>query len=153
MSKRKTKDKEIITHQEACELIEQAVSCSLSELIYIRERRRECSASGLGVRERVALDKAVSVTDINSYGAYLKGARAMYRALECRGFLVQPKSEAVVNRAMLSAYMSSTRNMEWLLEGLPQGVELYTEIERDKKGRIKGAKSKFITKETITKEI
>lgn len=147
------KNKDIITHEEACELIEQAVRCLLMELVHIRERRHKHPFDGLTVDEQRVLEKSVVVTNINYYGAFLKGARAMYRALGANGFLEQPKSDAIVNKAMLAAYMSSTRNMEWLLEGMPKGVELHTEIERDQKGRIKGAKSKFITKVTITKEV
>lgn len=136
-----------LTHEEACELVEDSIKRLVAELCYLRGH------NPTSLRAEVALNKANVLENMYYYGAYLKGARAMYLALKDRGFLEQPAKGRIINNAMLKAYMESTRNMEWLLEGLPESIELHTVIERDSKGKPKSAKSRFVKKEVEFKEV
>ncbi len=52
-----------------------------------------------------------------------------------------------------SLLTENTRNLEWCLHGLPDGVEIFTEPKLDKKGKVIGAKAKFGKREIKYKEI
>lgn len=126
-------------------------------LAYIRlrlEKRKTDKPIQLTLFEQNTLEEANILTNINYYGAYLSGAQAMYRALERMFYLNhQKKEDWLVSKAQLKLFMENTRNLEWLLTDIPNDVVLYTELERNKKGRVIGAKSKFYKKEVTRKEI
>jgi len=141
-----------LTHAEACRLVEDAIERCAKTLAYIRlklEHRNPKEPEQLSLFEMNTVEQANLLCNINWYGAYLKGARAMYRALSNKGFLdfYAKKEDKICNEAMLKAYMQNTRNMEWLLTDVPNGVELRTTFDRDKKGKGGKAAPKLEKKE------
>lgn len=148
-----------LTHEDACRLVEDAIEKCHKTLAYIRlkleYRNPNPKREQLSLFEQTTVEHANLLCNINWYGAYIAGAKAMYRALTTKGFIdyVAKKEDRIAYDAMLKAYMQSTRNMEWLLTDVPKGVELITTFERDKKGKIVKATSRFVKKETKYKEI
>lgn len=66
----------------------------------------------------------------------------MYRAMERNFYLDYPKKEDwIIAKAQLKLFMENSRNLEWFLTDTPKNVKVYTEIERNKKGKVIGAKS------------
>ena len=124
-------------------MVEDCIQRCLTALVHCKQVRGRLTPS-----QQYAVEKANMLTNINVYGAYLKGARAMYRALERHGLL----SKDITDKSMLKAYMQDSRGLEWLLEGLPEGINLRTDYVRNKKGKIVSANSYFVKYETkITK--
>lgn len=152
-----------LTHEEACRLVEDSIQRAVNTLLYIREKLNKPYPNGnprqLSLFDEANIEKANLFCNINWYGAYLKGAKAMYSALERKGFLDIPSSakkaneDRITNKAMLDLYMANSRNFEWLLTEVPDSVQMVTSFERNKKGKVIKAKSKFYKKETIRKEI
>ena len=149
-----------LTHTEACRLVEDSLKRAIDTLLYIRARLEK------GICDKVKIPMVVEETDllcnINWYGAWLNGAIAMFRRLHEDHYLdiVYPrdtkkytKEERYVNKAELELFIKNSRNIEWFLVGRPNSVELHTKLERDDKGRVKGAKAFFVKKETTYKEI
>lgn len=143
----------VMTHEEACGLVEGAIERCAKTLAYIRLKLERKPA--LSLFDLDTVEQANILCNINWHGAYLKGANAMYRALINKGFLdfYAKKEDKITNDAILKAYMQNTRNMEWLLTDLPVNVEVRTIFERDKKGKVVAATSKFVRKKTEYKEI
>ena len=153
-----------LTHEEACALVEGAIENCIRTLSYIRLRIERARSGSIGSGPgdeiiRSAVDKANLLCNINRYGAYLSGARAMARALEAFDLLDFPKKKTghggyprltiprahpIVNKAVYDLFLSTSRNLEWCLEGLPANIEILTDIERNKSGRITGAKAWFV---------
>lgn len=152
-----------LTHTEACRMVEETIERVAKTLAYIRLRLYDnqspkdilpstgpCSEN----RIKSLVDKANVLCNINYYGAYLSGATAMYVAMERMLYLdYKKKVDWIEAKAQLKLFMENTRNLEWLLTEIPEGVDLYTQYERDKKGKVIGAKCKFYKKEIIRKEI
>lgn len=147
-----------MTHDEACELVEQSLERAVATLAYIRKRLDKRKTMTRIQQEAV---KSYDIlNNINFYGAYLQGARKMYLALMENKLLdieydddkwKSEKERKMTKKSMLNCFMESTRNMEWLLHGIPQGVEMLTRYEVDKNNKIKSAKSEF-RKEVINYE-
>lgn len=140
-----------MTHDEACELVENSVKRALATLLHIKERLNRKQATLSSGEEQMVKNFDV-LCNVNFYGAYLHGARKMYLALIEKKLLdidyaddkwPSAKERKMTKKSMLECFMASTRNMEWLLHGLPQGVEMYTTYNRDKNGKVKSAKSVF----------
>lgn len=165
-----------ITHAEACGLVEDALERVYKTLLYVRARLDRYKPDTVFDFERSAsdymevkakVDHADLLCNINWYGAYLKGAIAMALALRDMDLLDFPavrissgkykatvsRAHPIVNKSIFDLFMSSTRNIEWLLYGVPNNVELRTQCEYDKKGKIIGAESKFYKKEITRTEI
>lgn len=160
-----------LTHEEACRLVEDALERCTKRLAYIRlklEYKSPKASEQLSLFDLDAVDRANLLRNINWYGAYLSGARAMARALEEWDLLDFPKKKTVhggyspivlqrndpiVNKAVLDLFLSSPRNIEYCLQGLPNNVEIQLNTERDKKGKVVKATAKFVKKETKYKEI
>lgn len=160
-----------LTHGEACRLVEDAIERCAKSLAYIRlklEKREPKASEQLSLFELDVVEQANILCNINWYGAYLSGARAMARALEEWDLLDFPKrkighggyspitiqrNDPIVNKAILDLFLSSTRNIEYCLRGLPNNVEIQLDTEKDKKGKVVKATAKFVKKETKFKEI
>lgn len=152
-----------LTHEEACKLVEDSLERAVNTLLYIRAKLatpcRDGKPRQLSLFDEANIEHANLLCNINWYGAYIKGAKAMYSALERKGFLDIPGSEKranedrITNKAMLDLYMENSRNLEWLLTEVPDSVQMVTSFERNKKGKIIKAKSRFYKKEVIRKEI
>lgn len=143
-----------LTHTEACELVEKTLERVVNTLAYIRCKLEKRPNIPLSLFDYNAIEEANLLCNINHYGAYLKGARAMYRAMERNFYLdYMKKPEWIVAKAQLKLFMECSRNLEWFLTEMPNRVELHTELERDKKGKVIGAKSKFVKKETKYTEV
>ncbi|MDE7442131.1 MAG: hypothetical protein K2M69_08195 [Muribaculaceae bacterium] len=147
-----------LTHTEACRMVEDAIERVGKTLAYIRLRLAEnpnymdCSGSEMKVKARV--NEANLLCNINHYGAYISGAQAMYRAMERNFYLdYKKKQDWLISKAQLKLFMENTRNLDWFLHDYPKGVEIFTELERDKKGKVMSAKAKFVKKETKYTEI
>lgn len=160
-----------LTHDECCALVEGAIERGLQTLLYIRKRLGKKGTMDEWMEKHCSHVKDV-LCDINHYGAYLSGARAMYLALKDQSLLVTPKEtitygnkkfvegnslsdkeQRVVNAALLKLYLDNARNMEWLLHGAPDNVELRVRYELDKKGKVAGATAMFAKKVTTYEEI
>lgn len=162
-----------LTHEEACRLVESAIERCAKTLAYIRLRlekdrgneKYEIDSNGPMMR---AVDRANLLCNINWYGAYLSGARAMARAMEEWDLLDFPKRKAghggytpvtiqranpIVNKAILDLFLSSSRNLEYCLEGLPNNIEIHYDTERDKKGKLVKCRAFFAKKVTRYEEI
>lgn len=152
-----------LTHEEACKLVEDSIQRAVNTLLYIREKLNKPYPTGkphqLSLFDEAKIEQANLLCNINWYGAYLKGAKAMYSALERKGFLDVPSSvkkaneDRITNKAMLYLYLENSRNLEWLLTEVPDSVQMVTSFERNKKGKVIKAKSRFYKKEMIRKEI
>lgn len=159
-----------LTHEEACRLVDGAIERCAKTLAYIRlkiehvDPRTEFSRDREPIR---SVDRANLLCNINWYGAYLEGARAMARAMEDWRLMDFPsekigsgnykgtvkRENPIVNKAIFDLFLKSIRNLEYCLQGLPLGVEIQYDVERDKKGKIKSAKARFVKKETTYEEI
>ena len=147
-----------LTHTEACRMVEDAIERVGKTLAYIRLKLAESpnymESSGSEMKVKARVNEANLLCNINYYGAYLSGAQAMYRAMERNFYLdYQKKQEWLVSKAQLELFIENTRNLDWFLHDYPKGVEIFTELERDKKGKLIGAKAKFVKKETKYTEI
>lgn len=152
-----------LTHEEACKLVENSIERAVNTLLYIRDKLNKPCPNGkprqLSLFDEANIEKANLLCNINWYGAYIKGAKTMYSALKHKGFLDIPSSvkkaneDRITNKAMLDLYMENSRNLEWLLTEVPDSVQMVTSFERNKKGKVIKAKSKFYKKEIIRKEI
>lgn len=154
-----------LSHEEACRLVEDSLERAVNTLLYIKAKLSRPHPNGtlrqLSLFDEIKIERANLLCNINCYGAYLKGAKAMFRALERNGFLDVPDRESnkkatedrITNRAMLDLYLENSRNLEWLLSEVPDTVRMITSFERDKKGKVIKAKSKFYKNEVIRKEI
>lgn len=160
-----------LTHTEACNLVEDSLERVAKTLAYIRLRLAQVPTDKpiqLTLFEQNAVEEANLLCNINWYGAYLSGARAMALALQEWDLLDFPlkkighggyskiavkRADKIVNKAVFDLFLSNTRNLEYCLHGLPDGIEIFNDIERDKKGKIKSAKAKFLKKTTNYKEI
>lgn len=130
----------------------------LAEDPYYLERGKEFVVKG-------AVDEANLICNINYYGAYLQGARAMLRAIQEQHLLNLPtvkgtkKSDAIkptekhTVKALVELMSESTRNLEWFLHGWPENVEIIVSNETDAKGKVIGKKAMFMKKEVKYKEI
>lgn len=162
-----------LTHDECCRLVEGSIERGLQTLLYIRERLGQKGVMDEWQEKSCAYMNDV-LCNINHYGAYLSGARAMCLALEEQGLLATPKKthtyggrryvdndsglsdkeQRIVNKALLKLYLDSPRNMEWLLQGgTPGNAELRVKCGRDKRGKVTDAVASFVRKETTYKEI
>lgn len=155
--------KEKLTHEEACKLVEDSIQRAVNTLLYVREKLNKPYPNGnprqLSLFDENWIEHTNLLCNINWYGAYMKGAKTMYSALERKGFLDIPSNEKrvnedrITNKAMLDLYMENSRNLEWLLTEVPDSVQMVTSYERNKKGKVIKAQSKFYKKEIIRKEI
>lgn len=148
--------REELTHEQICEFLEDSLKNCLAALshIYIQRANGKVKRNALTPKETLVLKKANLLTNVNWYGAYLHGAKAMLSALDAHGYLgTQKADENLINRAQIKAFTKDARALEWLLEGLPEGVELRTELKRNKKGKIIGAEAKFVEKKITYTEI
>lgn len=143
-----------LTHTEACKLVEDSLERIAKTLAYIRLRLEKSDKIPLSLFDYNAIEEANLLCNVNHYGAYLSGAQAMYRAMERNFYLdYQKKQDWLISKAQLKLFMENTRNLDWFLHDYPKGVEIYTELERDKKGKVVGAKAKFVKRETKYTEI
>lgn len=147
-----------LTHTEACRMVEDAIERVGKTLAYIRLKLAESpnymESSGSEMKVKARVNEANLLCNINYYGAYLSGAQAMYRAMERNFYLdYQKKQEWLVSKAQLELFIENTRNLDWFLHDLPKDIELFTELKRDKKGKLIGAKAKFVKRETKYTEI
>ena len=147
-----------LTHTEACRMVEDAIERVGKTLAYIRLKLAESpnymESSGSEMKVKAIVNEANLLCNINHYGAYLSGAQAMYRAMERNFYLdYRKKQDWLVSKAQLELFIENTRNLDWFLHDLPKDIELFTELKRDKKGKLIGAKAKFVKKETKYTEI
>lgn len=162
----------VLTHEEACVLVEDAIERCAKTLAYIR-LKLECRKPNpktdvqLSLFEQNTVEQANLLCNINWYGAYLKGAQAMALALKEWNLMDFPQQKIgsgnykgtakrenpIVNKAVFDLFLSSTRNMEYCMQGLPNNVEIRFHTEKDKKGKVVKATAKFVKKETKYKEI
>lgn len=160
-----------LTHTEACKLVEDALERVGKTLAYIRLRLAEDPFyQERNSKERVikgAVEEANILCNINFYGAYLQGARRMALALEEWDLLdfpskkigrgnhkgTQKRKPKPIIKAVFDLFMENTRNLEWCLHGLPDNVEIATEDKTDKKGKVIGARARFVKKEIKYTEI
>ena len=147
-----------LTHAEACRMVEDVIERVGKTLAYIRLKLAESpnymESSGSEMKVKAIVNEANLLCNINYYGAYLSGAQAMYRAMERNFYLdYRKKQDWLVSKAQLELFIENTRNLDWFLHDYPKGVEIFTELERDKKGKLIGAKAKFVKKETKYTEI
>lgn len=150
-----------LTHTEACKMVEDALERVGKTLAYIRLRLAEDPYFSSEMKVKGIVEEANILCNINNYGSYMKGAMAMFSALEKSGFLDIPKpkglssnkEDRIINKAQLKLYLESQRNLDWFLHGEPNSVQVYTEIERDRKGKVIGARARFVKKEIKYKEI
>lgn len=159
-----------LTHAEACKLVEDSLERVLKTLAYIRLRLERCPHDSIIPwiqGEQNAIEEANLLCNINWYGAYLTGAIKMAMALKEWDLLDFPskkigsgnykgtvkRPDKIVVKSIFDLFTENTRNLEWCLHGLPEGVEIRTQLEKNKRGKIIGAKSKFIKKEIKYKEI
>lgn len=152
-----------LTHTEACKLVEDALERVANTLAYIRcklEKRKDFKIP-LSLFDYNTVEEANLLCNINCYGAYLKGAKAVIRVLLKHHMLDIPKPKGLgsskedrfTNKAYLDLMMESTRNLDWFMHGAPGSVQIRTSFDRDKKGKVIGAKAKFVKKETKFTEI
>ena len=159
-----------LTHTEACKMVEDAIERVAKTLAYIRLRLAEdphyMEREGCGERKvKGCVEEANVLCNINFYGAYLQGARAMLRAMQEQRLLNLPtvkgtkKSDAIkptekhTVKALIGLINESARNLEWFLHGWPENVEIIIRDETDAKGKVIGKKAMFMKKETRYKEI
>ncbi len=165
-----------LTHTEACELVESALERVGRTLAYVRLKLDSCQSEqnqlpGIGVCSENQIkgltEEANLLCNINLYGAYLQGARRMALALQELDLLdfpikkigggnhkgTQKRASKPTNKAIFDLFLESTRNLEWCLNGLPGGVEIFTEPQLDKKGKKIGVKARFVKKEIKYNEI
>ena len=158
-----------LTHTEACKLVEDALERVGKTLAYIRLRLAEdpyyMDYSGSEMKVKGSVNEANLICNINYYGAYLQGARAMLRAIQEQHLLNLPtvkgtkKSDAIkptekhTVKALVELMSESTRNLEWFLHGWPKNVEIIVSNETDAKGKVIGKKAMFMKKEVKYKEI
>lgn len=160
----------VLTHEEACALVEDAIERCVKTLAYIRlklEKRKSKASEQLSLFEQNTVEQANLLCNINWYGAYMKGAMAMALALKEWNLMDFPQQKIghgnykgiakrenpIVNKAVFDLFLSSTRNMEYCMMGLPNNVEIRFQTEKDKKGKVLKATAKFVKKETEYKEI
>lgn len=150
----------ILTHTEACALVEKSIERAVNTLLYIRSKLE--AERKLSLFEQEFCENEVNILcNINWYGAYLAGAKAMFRAMERNRYLaVKPAKgekltaeDMIINKAQLRLYMSSGRNLEWLLTELPSKIEIHTKLTRDKKGKVVDAVAMFVEKTTQYEKI
>lgn len=159
---------ETLTVEEAYAIVEDALVESINELMLVRkrlERRKNINprADIYGDVEYTRVTKKADLLrNINYYGAYIKGAKAMYLRLKEYGFLEIPKEKGckkttkedrISNNALLDLYMKSTRNMEWLLCGTPLNIKTMVKFKRDGKGKVVGAEAIFYREEIKKVEV
>lgn len=145
-----------LTHLEACKLVEDSLERVSKTLAYIRLKLDKPYSDGsprqLSLFDENAIEHANLLCNINWYGAYIAGARAMFQALKNNDYLDIPRpkgerkqtvADTIANKAQLDLYMENSRNLDWFLHGFPKGVEVITEFERDKNGKVIGAKASF----------
>lgn len=146
-----------LTHTEACKMVEDSLERVAKTLAYIRLRLEQYQTDKpiqLDLFTQNTVEEANLLCNVNWYGAYLSGAQAMYRAMERNFYLdYQKKQDWLISKAQLKLYMENTRNLDWFLHDWPKDIELHTELERNKKGKVIGAKAKFVKKEIKYKEI
>lgn len=157
-----------LTHAEACALVEKSLEHAINTLRYIRGKLEIPLKNGeerqLSLFEQNFCEEQVKLLcNINWYGAYLAGAKAMYRALESKGYLAVPANKGsgvtrrandlIINKAQLKLYMSSSRNIEWLLTDVPIKITIRTNLIRNNKGKVVGAESKFYRKTALYEEV
>lgn len=150
-----------LTHTEACELVEKALERVANTLAYIRCKLEKRPDIPLSLFDYNAVDEANLLCNINYYGAYLKGAKAVIRVLLEHHMLDIPKPKGLgslkedrfTNKAYLDLMMESTRNLDWFMHGAPGSVQIRTSFDRDKKGKVIGAKAKFVKRVTTSVEI
>lgn len=159
-----------LTHTEACKMVEDALERIGKTLAYIRLKLAEdphyMGRAGCGERKvKGCVEEANVLCNINFYGAYLQGARAMLRAMQEQCLLNLPtvkgtkKSDAIkptekhTVKALIGLINESARNLEWFLHGWPENVEIIIRDETDAKGKVIGKKAMFMKKETRYKEI
>lgn len=158
-----------LTHTEACKMVEDALERVGKTLAYIRLRLAETpnymDLSGREMKVKGSVNEANVLCNINFYGAYLQGARAMLRAMQEQRLLNLPtvkgtkKSDAIkptekhTVKALIGLINESARNLEWFLHGWPENVEIIIRDETDAKGKVIGKKAMFMKKETRYKEI
>lgn len=154
-----------LTHDEACRLVEDALERVGKALAYIRLRLAEdpdyTELRGKETEIRSTVDQANLLCNINYYGAYLQGARRMALALEEWDLLDFPlkktghgnykstvkRAAKAVNKAYFDLFIANTRNLEWCLHGLPDGVELFARDKVDSKGKVIGKEACFAKKQ------
>lgn len=159
-----------MTHTEACKMVDDALERVGKTLAYIRLKLAEypyyMDRAGCGERKvKNCVEEANLLCNINFYGAYLQGARAMLRAMQEQRLLNLPtvkgtkKSDAIkptekhTVKALIGLINESARNLEWFLHGWPENVEIIIRDETDAKGKVIGKKAKFVKKEIKYKEI
>lgn len=132
----------------------------LQTLLYIRKRL----GNSVMVDEWM-IGRCSYVSDvlchIDNYGAYLAGAKAMFRTLKNQGLLDIPKEassrskreDSITNEALLKLYLKDSRNLDWFLHGVPGNVEVRIKTERDKKGKTVKATAFFVKRETTYQEV
>lgn len=152
-----------LTHSEACALVESALERVSKTLMYVRlmldiNQPKPNTLPGIGAcsenRIKGLVDEANLLCNINYYGAYMSGARAMFCALERMSYLdFKKKQDWLIAKAQLKLFMDNNRNLDWFLHEMPNDVDIFTELERDKRGKVIGAKAKFYRKKLIREEI
>lgn len=161
-----------LTHTEACKLVEEALERIGRTLTYVRLQLAQdpdyLDRSSNETILKAKVDEANLLCNINWYGAYLQGARRMALALEEWDLLDFPlqkvghnnkhkstvkRAAKPVNKAIFDLFIDSTRNLEWCLHGLPEGVEIFTRDKLDSKGKVIGKKAIFGKKEVNYKQI
>ena len=159
-----------LTHTEACKMVEDALERVGKTLAYIRLKLAEdphyMEREGCGENKvKGCVEEANVLCNINFYGAYLQGARAMLRTMQEQRLLNLPtvkgtkKSDAIkpmekhTVKALVGLINESARNLEWFLHGWPENVEIIIRDETDAKGKVIGKKAMFMKKETRYKEI
>lgn len=144
-----------MTHLDACIQVKKSLEQVKATLEHINneiEQGKDFIFHDSGI-----FDRANLLCNINWFGAYIKGAKAMYRALYNKGYLEIPHPKGwgkvtnetkLANQAQLLLYMKDVRNLEWLLTEPPQNIGIYTKFEKNPKDKIIGAKSNFYDTDT-----
>lgn len=144
---------EKLTHEEACKLIEDTLARSIDTLLYIRKKLERPYNNGkprqLTLFDKVKIERANLLCNINWYGAYLHGMRIILLHLRDR-FLCDEsngkskKEEKIYNKAIFDLIMSSTINLERFVD---EEYEIrFTDHEWDKKGKLKSCRAYFAKK-------
>lgn len=144
-------------------MVEDALDRIGKTLAYIRLRLAEdplyLDRTNGEMKVKGAIEEANLLCNINYYGAYLQGARRMALVMQEHRLLNLPtlkggkKHDAVKPadkhdvKALVELMNESPRNFEWFLHGWPNNVEIFISHEEDRKGKIIGAKAKFVRKE------
>lgn len=157
-----------LTHEEACKLVDNAIERCYNTLMYIRLKLSQSNSQNLSLFEQNTVEQVNLLCNINWYGAYLHGAQAMARALEDWDLLDFPKKKTghgsyaaitiqranpIINKAIYDLFLSSSRNLEYCLNGLPSNMEIQYDVQRNKKGKVIEAKARFVKKVIKYEEI